>query len=79
MIAETEGVFQPSWSIDDVAQRIDAIRDTGKLWMLPPVPAGYLDHLTRSFDMARKGLAAGNKDAIWRQSRSATKSGDIEG
>jgi NAD(P)-dependent dehydrogenase (short-subunit alcohol dehydrogenase family) len=55
LIAETEGVYQPSWSIDDVAERIDAIRDTGKLWMLPPVPSGYVDHLTRSFDMARKG------------------------
>jgi NAD(P)-dependent dehydrogenase (short-subunit alcohol dehydrogenase family) len=59
LIAETEGVYQPSWSIDQVGQRIDAIRDTAKLWMLPPVPSGYIDHLGRSFDMARKGLAAG--------------------
>jgi NAD(P)-dependent dehydrogenase (short-subunit alcohol dehydrogenase family) len=58
LIAETEGVYQPSWSIDEVAQRIDAIRDTSKLWMLPPVPSGFIDHLSRSFDMARKGLAA---------------------
>jgi NAD(P)-dependent dehydrogenase (short-subunit alcohol dehydrogenase family) len=59
LIAETEGVYQPSWSIDEVARRIDAIRDTSKLWMLPPVPSGFIDHLSRSFDMARKGLAAG--------------------
>jgi NAD(P)-dependent dehydrogenase (short-subunit alcohol dehydrogenase family) len=58
LIAETEGVYQPSWSIDEVAQRIDAIRDTSKLWMLPPVPSGFIDHLSRSFDMARQGLAA---------------------
>ena len=32
LIAETEGVYRPSWSIDQVAQEIDAIRDTGKLW-----------------------------------------------
>ena len=57
-IAETEGVYQPSWSIDEVAERIDGIRDTEKLWMLPPVPSGYIDHLQRSFDMARKGTAA---------------------
>ena len=57
LIAETEGVFQPSWSIDQVAERIDDIRDTRKLWMLPPVPSGYIDHLGRSFDMARKGIA----------------------
>jgi NAD(P)-dependent dehydrogenase (short-subunit alcohol dehydrogenase family) len=57
-IAETEGVYQPSWSIDDVAQRIDAIRDTSKLWMLAPVPTGFVEHLSRSFEMARNGLAA---------------------
>ena len=57
LIAETEGVYQPSWSIDEVAQRIDAIRDTSKLWMLAPVPSGYVDHLQRSFAMARKGMA----------------------
>jgi NAD(P)-dependent dehydrogenase (short-subunit alcohol dehydrogenase family) len=59
LIAETEGVYQPSWSIDEVARRIDEIRDPSKLWMLPPVPSGFIDHLSRSFDMARKGLAAG--------------------
>jgi NAD(P)-dependent dehydrogenase (short-subunit alcohol dehydrogenase family) len=59
LIAETQGVYQPSWSIDDVAERIDVIRDTRKLWMLPPVPSGYVEHLQRSFDMARKGGAAG--------------------
>jgi NAD(P)-dependent dehydrogenase (short-subunit alcohol dehydrogenase family) len=55
LIAETEGVYFPQWSIDQVAERIDAIRDTTKLWILPPVPSGYFDHLERSFDMARKG------------------------
>jgi hypothetical protein len=55
LIAETEGVYQPSWSIDAVGERIDAIRDTSKLWLLPPVPSGYVDHLTRSFAMARQG------------------------
>src|SRR3984893_1651192 len=28
LIAETQGVYQPSWSIDEVAERIDDIRDT---------------------------------------------------
>ena len=57
LIAETQGVYQPSWSIDEVGERIDAIRDTSKLWLLPPVPSGYVDHLTRSFEMARQGMA----------------------
>lgn len=56
LVAETEGVYQPSWSIDEVAQRIDEIRDTSKLWIFPQ-STGYLDHLGRSFDMARKGIA----------------------
>ena len=51
-IAETEGVYRPSWSIDDVANEIDGIRNTEKLWMLPTLPSGYFDHLTRSFEMA---------------------------
>jgi NAD(P)-dependent dehydrogenase (short-subunit alcohol dehydrogenase family) len=61
-IAESEGVFQPSWTIDQVGERIDAIRDASRQWTLPPVPSGYIDHLTRSFDMARKGIAAAGKN-----------------
>jgi NAD(P)-dependent dehydrogenase (short-subunit alcohol dehydrogenase family) len=53
-IAETEGVYRPSWSIDDVASEIDAIRSTDKLWIFPSV-TGYMDHLQASFNMARKG------------------------
>jgi NAD(P)-dependent dehydrogenase (short-subunit alcohol dehydrogenase family) len=52
-VAETEGVFRPHWSIDNVAEEIDAIRDKNSLWMLDPVPTGFGDHLRRSFDMAR--------------------------
>lgn len=55
LIAETEGVYRPSWSIDDVADQIDAIRDTNKLWMLPTLPSGYLEHLQRTFAMAKRG------------------------
>jgi len=54
-VAETEGVYRPSWTIDDVAEHIDAIRDTRQQWILPPVPSGYADHLRRSFAMARAG------------------------
>lgn len=55
LIAETEGVYRPSWSIDDVAEQIDAIRDTNKLWMLPTLPSGYFEHLQRTFAMAKRG------------------------
>ncbi len=54
-VAETEGVFRPDWTIDSVADNIDAIRDQGRQWSLSPVPSGYLDHMDKSFEMARKG------------------------
>jgi NAD(P)-dependent dehydrogenase (short-subunit alcohol dehydrogenase family) len=53
-VAETEGVYRPSWSIDDVAENIDAIRDPARQWVFPSV-TGFMDHLQRSFEMARKG------------------------
>jgi NAD(P)-dependent dehydrogenase (short-subunit alcohol dehydrogenase family) len=56
LIAETEGVYRSSWSIEDVADRIDAIRNTDRLWMLPTLPSGYFDHLQRSFEMAGKRM-----------------------
>jgi NAD(P)-dependent dehydrogenase (short-subunit alcohol dehydrogenase family) len=57
-IAETAGVYQPAWTIDDVAERIDDIRDTATQWTLPPVPSGFTEHLGRSFEMANQGAAA---------------------
>lgn len=51
-IAETEGLYRPDWTIEQVGQNINTIRDTSKEWILPPVPSGYFDHLTRSFEMA---------------------------
>ena len=56
LIAETRGVYRPSWSIEDVAEQLDAIRDTDELWKLPTLPSGYFAHLERSFEMARKGM-----------------------
>jgi NAD(P)-dependent dehydrogenase (short-subunit alcohol dehydrogenase family) len=56
LVAETEGVFRPSWTIDDVAAEIGAIRDTSKLWTLPQI-SGYMDHMQRSFEMAREAGA----------------------
>jgi hypothetical protein len=54
--AETEGVYQPSWTIEQIAQRIEEIRNTdGTPWLFPPAPSGHIDHLRRSFAMAAKG------------------------
>jgi hypothetical protein len=52
---ETEGVFHPSWTPEQVGAEIDAIRDQGKQWTFQPVPSGMGEHLGRSFEMARQG------------------------
>ncbi|MAR90319.1 MAG: SDR family NAD(P)-dependent oxidoreductase [Pseudomonadota bacterium] len=53
--AETQGVFRPSWSIEDVAANIEAIRNTEDPLLFPPVPSGHADHLRHSFAVAAKG------------------------
>jgi hypothetical protein len=53
--AETEGVYQPSWTIEQVAEQIEAIRNTDNPWLFAPAPSGHIDHLKRSFAMASKG------------------------
>ena len=51
-IAETPGVYRPSWSIEDVAEQLDAIRDDTAALVFPPVPDGHDDHIRYSFTMA---------------------------
>ncbi|MBO0855510.1 MAG: SDR family NAD(P)-dependent oxidoreductase [Nocardia sp.] len=55
-IAETPGVYQPSWTIEQVADRLDEIRDTGDSWILPTATA-HADHIGRSFAMANAAPA----------------------
>ncbi|WP_280266974.1 SDR family NAD(P)-dependent oxidoreductase [Nocardia wallacei] len=54
-IAETPGIYRPSWTVEDVAEHIDAIRDTKDFWLLPAVPSGHAEHIGRSFAMATEG------------------------
>ena len=54
-IAETAGVYRPSWSVEDVAANIDAIRDDTVPLVFPPVPDGHTDHIRYSFAMASQG------------------------
>ena len=51
---ETPGVYRPSWTIEQVAEQIDAIRNPDQPWILSPVPSGHIDHIRRSFAMAAK-------------------------
>lgn len=55
VIAETPGVYRPSWSIEDVAENIDGIRDLSDAVIFPVVPDGHRDHILYSFGMAEHG------------------------
>jgi NAD(P)-dependent dehydrogenase (short-subunit alcohol dehydrogenase family) len=56
-IAESVGVYQPEWSIEQVAERWGEIGDPTDALAFPPVPSGFNDHLGYSFAMARAGGA----------------------
>jgi len=59
-VAESPGVYRPSWTIEQVAEHAAQIRSTDAPWILPVVPSGFVDHLRRSFEMAVKGSARGS-------------------
>ncbi|MBU6206598.1 MAG: SDR family NAD(P)-dependent oxidoreductase [Alphaproteobacteria bacterium] len=51
-ISESEGVYEPDWTIEMVAKRLDAIRDPARSWSAAP-GQGYAEQFTRSFAMLR--------------------------
>jgi NAD(P)-dependent dehydrogenase (short-subunit alcohol dehydrogenase family) len=53
-IAESPGVYKPSWSIEQVAEHLPAIRSTDAPWIFPAT-SGHVDHIVGSFAMATKG------------------------
>jgi NAD(P)-dependent dehydrogenase (short-subunit alcohol dehydrogenase family) len=57
VLTETAGVYQPSWSIEDVGEQIDAIRDGAESVTFPVVPAGHGEHIGFSFGMAAMSRA----------------------
>jgi hypothetical protein len=54
-IAESPGVYRGTWSIEQVAQQMDAIRNTDTPFIPAIVPAGHADHIRYSFAMATRG------------------------
>jgi NAD(P)-dependent dehydrogenase (short-subunit alcohol dehydrogenase family) len=58
-IAESPGVYRSSWSIEDVAKEIEAIRTTDAPIVFPVVPSAHIDHIRYSFGMASR--VAGGK------------------
>jgi NAD(P)-dependent dehydrogenase (short-subunit alcohol dehydrogenase family) len=51
-VAETPGVYRPSWSIEQVGENMTAIRDDTQPLVFPVVPDGHGDHIRYSFAMA---------------------------
>ncbi|MFW0783391.1 SDR family NAD(P)-dependent oxidoreductase [Gordonia sp. CPCC 206044] len=56
-VAETSGVYRPSWTVEEVGDQIDAIRNTDDPWILPVVPSGHNEHISRSFAITKEGAA----------------------
>lgn len=52
-VAETRGVYQPEWMIEQVAAQADAIGDKREQMIFSPAPTGFHDHLQSSFRMTR--------------------------
>src|SRR5262249_6276734 len=52
VVSETPGVYRPSWSIAEVGEHIEAIRNVSDPVVFPVVPDGHGDHIRYSFSMA---------------------------
>ncbi|OCB08140.1 short-chain dehydrogenase [Mycolicibacterium porcinum] len=56
VVAESPGVYQPSWTVEQVGEQIDAIRDLSEPVIFPVVPDGHADHIRYSFGRAAQGV-----------------------
>jgi NAD(P)-dependent dehydrogenase (short-subunit alcohol dehydrogenase family) len=52
-VTETKGVYRPDWTIEAVAEQMEAICDTRDNIVFPSFPRGFYDHLAYSFRMVR--------------------------
>lgn len=62
VVAETPGVYRPSWTIEQVGDHIDAVRDATAPLIFPVVPDGHARHIGYSFGMADEGTADARSD-----------------
>jgi NAD(P)-dependent dehydrogenase (short-subunit alcohol dehydrogenase family) len=54
-VAETPGVYRPSWSIELVNELVDAARNADVPVVFPVLPYGFGAHIGYSFAMAKRG------------------------
>jgi NAD(P)-dependent dehydrogenase (short-subunit alcohol dehydrogenase family) len=53
-IAESPGICRDTWTIEQISEQMDRIRQTDAPVIFPVVPSGGMDHINYCFDMARK-------------------------
>ncbi|ALI25113.1 Short-chain dehydrogenase/reductase SDR [Mycolicibacterium fortuitum] len=56
-VVESPGVYQPSWSMEQVGEQMTRIRDLSEPVVFPVVPDGHADHIRYSFGAA-EGVTA---------------------
>jgi NAD(P)-dependent dehydrogenase (short-subunit alcohol dehydrogenase family) len=52
VIVESPGVYRPSWTVEDVAEHLDEIRNVKAPLIFPVVPDGHNEHIRYSFGLA---------------------------
>lgn len=56
VVVESPGVYRPSWTVEEVSEQMDTIRDVGEPVIFPVVPDGHADHIRYSFGRAAEGV-----------------------
>ncbi|MGZ6778414.1 MAG: SDR family NAD(P)-dependent oxidoreductase [Mycobacterium sp.] len=59
VVAETPGVYRPSWTIEQVGEHIDDIRDAAAPLIFPVLPDAHAQHIGYSFGMAQEAVRRG--------------------
>jgi len=59
VIAESPGVYRPSWTVEDVGDHVDAIRNIEAPLIFPVVPDGHDQHMRYSFELTHRSSDRG--------------------
>jgi NAD(P)-dependent dehydrogenase (short-subunit alcohol dehydrogenase family) len=59
VIAESPGVWRPSWTVEDVGEYLEAIRKVEAPLVFPVVPDGHDQHIRYSFELAHRSSDRG--------------------
>ncbi len=59
VMAESPGVYRPAWTIEDVGEHLDAIRNIKAPLVYPVVPDAHDRHIPNSFELAHRSSDRG--------------------